>query len=100
MKFDLYAPSDEHKMLRETVRAFVASEVEPQALEHDRKEKFNLPLFRKLGEMGLLGITVPEQFGGSGMDAVAAVIVHEELSASDPGFCLAYLAHSMLCVNN
>jgi isovaleryl-CoA dehydrogenase len=100
MKLDLYAPSDEHKMLRETVRAFVASEVEPQALEHDRKEKFNLALFRKLGEMGLLGITVPEQFGGAGMDAVAAVIVHEELSASDPGFCLAYLAHSMLCVNN
>ncbi len=100
MKFDLYAPSDEHKMLRKTVRSFVTSEVEPQALEHDRKEKFNVALFRKLGEMGLLGITVPEQFGGSGMDAVAAVIVHEELSASDPGFCLAYLAHSMLCVNN
>ena len=98
--FDLYAPSDEHKMLRETVRAFVVAEVEPQSLEHDRKEKFNLPLFRKLGPMGLLGVTVPEQDGGSGMDAVSAVIVHEELAASDPGFTLAYLAHSMLCVNN
>jgi isovaleryl-CoA dehydrogenase len=74
--------------------------VEPQALEYDRKELFNLPLFRKLGDLGLLGITVPEAYGGSGMDATAAVIVHEELSASDPGFCLAYLAHSMLCVNN
>jgi isovaleryl-CoA dehydrogenase len=97
---DLFNPTDEHKMLRETVRAFVQSEVEPQALEHDRKEIFNLPLFRKLGELGLLGITVPEAYGGSGMDALAAVIVHEELSASDPGFALAYLAHSMLCVNN
>ena len=98
--FDLFNPSDEHKMLRETVRAFVQTEVEPQALEHDRKEMFNLPLFRKLGELGLLGITVPEAYGGSAMDAVAATIVHEELSASDPGFALAYLAHSMLSVNN
>ncbi len=87
-------------MLRETVRAFVQTEVESQALEHDRKEMFNLPLFRKLGELGLLGITVPEAYGGSAMDAVAATIVHEELSASDPGFALAYLAHSMLSVNN
>ena len=98
--FDLFNPTDEHKMLRETVRSFVQAEVEPQALEHDRKEKFNLPLFRKLGELGLLGLTTPEAYGGSGMDAVAAAIVHEEISASDPGFCLAYLAHSMLCVNN
>lgn len=87
-------------MIRETVRDFVQSEVEPQALEHDRQEKFNLPLFRKLGELGLLGITVPEEYGGAGQDAVAAVIAHEELSASDPGFALAYLAHSMLFVNN
>lgn len=87
-------------MLRALVRDFVRQEVEPQANEHDRKEKFNLPLFRKLGELGLLGITVPEEFGGSGLDASAACLVHEELSWSDPGFALAYLAHSMLCVNN
>ncbi|DAC14455.1 MAG TPA: isovaleryl-CoA dehydrogenase, partial [Candidatus Poseidoniales archaeon] len=43
-------------------------------------------------------ITVPEEYGGSGMDAISAVIVHEELSTSDPGFALAYLAHSMLFV--
>jgi isovaleryl-CoA dehydrogenase len=98
--FDLFNPSPEHKMLRETVRGFVTTEVEPQALEYDRKEKFNLPLFRRLGELGLLGITVSDEFGGSGMDALSAVIVHEELSSSDPGLCLAYLAHSMLFVNN
>ena len=97
---DLTAPTEEHQMLRATVRAFVTSEVEPQALEHDRAERFNLPLLRKLGSMGLLGVTVREADGGAGMDPVAAVIVHEELSASDPGFALAYLAHSMLCVNN
>lgn len=98
--FDLYNPTSEHGMLREMIRGFVVNEVEPQALEYDRKELFNLPLFRKLGELGLLGITVGDSYGGAGMDAVAAVIAHEELSASDPGFCLAYLAHSMLCVNN
>jgi isovaleryl-CoA dehydrogenase len=99
-EFDLFNPTSEHGMLRETLRAFTQAEVEPQAHEYDRKEEFNLPLFRKMGELGLLGITVPERFGGAGMDAMAAVIVHEELSASDPGFTLAYLAHSMLCVNN
>lgn len=100
LSFDLFNPTPEHKMIRETARAFVREEVEPQAHKFDREEKFNLPLFRKLGELGFLGITVPEQYGGSGQDALAATIVHEELSASDPGFCLAYLAHSMLIVNN
>ncbi len=99
-ELDLFNPTSEHAMLRETVAGFVKSEVEPQALEHDRKEKFNINLFRKLGDLGLLGITVPEAYGGSGLDATATVIVHEELSYSDPGFCLAYLAHSMLLVNN
>lgn len=98
--YDLFNPTESHKLLRESVRTFVKSEVEPQAHKFDREERFNLPLFKKLGEMGLLGITVPEEFGGAGMDALSAVIVHEELSASDPGLCLAYLAHSMLCVNN
>ena len=98
--WDLFNPSDQHKLLRNMVREFVEAEVEPQALEFDKKECFNLPLFRKLGSLGLLGLTVPERFGGAGMGAIAAVLVHEEISASDPGFGLAYLAHSMLCVNN
>ncbi len=98
--FDLFNPSDEHKLLRSTVREFVAAEIEPQALECDRREMFNLSLFRKLGELGLLGITVAEPYGGAGLDPVAAVIAHEEISWSDPGFCLAYLAHAMLCANN
>jgi isovaleryl-CoA dehydrogenase len=99
-QLDLFNPTEEHAMLRETLRAFVQSEVEGQAAEYDREEKFNFGLFKKVGELGLLGITVPEAYGGSGMDVIAAVITHEELSTSDPGFCLAYLAHSMLCVNN
>jgi isovaleryl-CoA dehydrogenase len=99
-RLDLFNPTEEHAALREMLRTFVENEVDPQALEYNRKEKFNVELFRKLGSLGLLGITVEPEFGGSGMDATAAVIAHEELAASDPAFCLSYLAHSMLFVNN
>jgi isovaleryl-CoA dehydrogenase len=97
---DLENPTEEHRMLRQMVRDLTRDEVEPQAEEHDREGTLNLPLFRRLGELGLLGVTIPEAHGGAGMDATAAVIVHHELSRSDPGFCLAYLAHAMLFVNN
>ena len=97
---DIANPTDEHAMLRQMVRDFVRDEVEPQALEHDRDERFNLTLFRKLGAMGLLGLTAPAEYGGAGMDATSTVIVNEELSYSDPGFCLAFLAHDQLFVNN
>ena len=96
----LFTPTDEHRMLREMVRQFTTDRVEPQAAEFDEKEKLNVELFRELGELGLLGVTVPAEHDGSGMDTVAAVIVAEELSRSDPGFALAWLAHSMLFVNN
>jgi isovaleryl-CoA dehydrogenase len=97
---DLFNPADEHRALREMVRSFAEREVDPQAEAADRDEQFNLDLFRKLGELGLLGVTVPEAYEGAGMDAVAAVIVNEELSAADPGFSLAYLAHAILFANN
>jgi isovaleryl-CoA dehydrogenase len=97
---DLFNPTEEHKLLRDMVRSFAEEEIDPQAEEYDQREAFNLDLFRQLGELGLLGVTAPEEYGGSGMDATAAVIAHEEISAADPGFCLAYLAHSMLFVNN
>lgn len=96
----LFNPSETHRMLRQMVADFAASEVDPQAADHDARGVLNLPLFRRLGELGLLGITIPEADGGAGLDAVAAVIVHHELAKYDPGFTLAYLAHSMLFVNN
>ena len=97
---DLFNPTSEHRALRELVRSFTEREVDPQAESFDHAERFNIELFRQLGELGLLGITVDERFGGSGLDPLAAVIAHEELSAADPGFALAYLAHSMLFANN
>lgn len=96
----LFSPSEEHAQLRAMLRSFVSKEVEPQAIESNAQERFNTTLFLKLAKLGVLGVTVPEQYGGAGMDPLAAVIVHEELAYADAGFCLAYLAHSMLCVNN
>ena len=97
---DISNPTEEHEMLREMVRNFVNDRVEPQALENDREESFNLELFREMGTMGLLGLTAPPEFGGAGMDATSVAIVNEELSYSDPGLCLAFLAHDQLFVNN
>jgi alkylation response protein AidB-like acyl-CoA dehydrogenase len=74
--FNLFNPTEEHASLRQMLRSFVESEVDPQAKEFNRIEKFNVELFRKLGNLGLLGITVDPEYGGSGMDATAAVIAH------------------------
>jgi len=92
--------SDEHELLRQTVRQFVQKTVEPQAMEHDQSATFNTELLRELGELGLIGVTIPDADGGAGMDAIASCIVHEELAYSDPGFTLGYLAHALLFVNN
>ncbi len=96
----LFDPTDEHEMLRSMVRDFARTEVQEQADTFDRRQELNRPLFSRLGELGLLGLTVPENEGGAGMDTVAAVIAHHELAKIDPGFTLAYLAHAMLFVNN
>ncbi len=99
-ELDLFAPTPEHALLAETLREFVTREVEPQAAAHDRSETFNHALFRRAGELGLLGVTIPEEYGGSGLDAVAAVQVCEALSSSDPGFALSALAHALLFAHN
>lgn len=99
--FDLYNPTEAHLELRNNISKFSKEQIEPQAQEYDEKEEFNIELFRKVGkELGLFGITVPESDGGQGLDAVASVIIHEEMSAYDPAFTLSYLAHEVLFVNN
>ena len=97
---DLFAPTDEHRILASTLYDFVEKEVEPQADVYNREERFNRALFSRAGDLGLLGLTVSEECGGAGLDATAAVMVHEALSTADPGFALAYLAHTVLFVNN
>ncbi len=92
--------SEEHELIRQTVRQFAQTRVEPQAMAHDESGTFNVALLRELGNLGLIGITIPEADGGAGLDAVASCIVHDELSYCDPGFALGYLAHALLFVNN
>jgi isovaleryl-CoA dehydrogenase len=99
-RFDLFSPTSVHDMLGETLREFVSRDVEPQAAEHDRTESFNHALFRRAGELGFLGITIREEYGGSDLGATAAVQAYEAISGSDPGFALSVLSHSILFAQN
>ncbi len=99
-RFDLFSPTSVHDMLGETLREFVSREVEPQAAEHDRTESFNHALFQRAGELGFLGITISEEYGGSDLGATAAVQTYEAIASSDPGFALSVLSHSVLFAQN
>ncbi|MGI9647562.1 MAG: acyl-CoA dehydrogenase family protein [Acidimicrobiia bacterium] len=80
MDFDL---DSEHKLLRDTVRSFAEAEIGPAASELDEQEQFSVELTRRMGEIGLFGIVVPEEYGGQGMDYLAYVIATEELARVD-----------------
>ena len=91
--------SDEHKMLQETVRQFSRQELAPKIEHLDEEEGFNRESFHRMGDLGLLGITVPEADGGTGLDCISATITMEEMGAVDASTTLSYLAHTILCVN-
>jgi len=86
-------------MLRSSVRQFAADEIAPRAADIDRENAFPLDLWRKMGDLGLLGITVGEEFGGTAMGYLAHVIAMEEISRASASVGLSYGAHSNLCVN-
>jgi isovaleryl-CoA dehydrogenase len=86
-------------MLRASVRAFAAAEIAPRAAEIDRSNQFPAGLWRKLGDLGVLGITVEDTYGGAGLGYLAHVVAMEEISRASASVGLSYGAHSNLCVN-
>jgi len=86
-------------ILRESVRSFTAREIAPRAAEIDRTNEFPRDLWPKLGKLGLLGITVDEEFGGTRMGYLAHIVAMEEVSRASASVGLSYGAHSNLCVN-
>lgn len=92
--------NQEERELQKTCQAFAQEELAPVASKHDEDETFNLAAFKKMGELGILGITADPDYGGAGLGATAATIVMEEFGKACASSTLSYLAHSMLCVNN
>ncbi|MGK0418891.1 MAG: isovaleryl-CoA dehydrogenase, partial [Halopseudomonas sp.] len=90
---------DTVNMLREQVQAFCRSELAPRAAQIDKDNLFPAEMWRRFGDMGLLGITVNEEFGGAGLGYLAHVVAMEEISRASASVGLSYGAHSNLCVN-
>ena len=90
---------DDIDALRDAVHDFAQSEIAPRASEADRSDQFPMDLWRKMGDLGVLGITVPEADGGAGMGYLAHMVAMEEISRASASVGLSYGAHSNLCVN-
>jgi isovaleryl-CoA dehydrogenase len=96
LRFDLGADVE---ALRDAVRAFAQREIAPLAAEIDRSDRFPAPLWRKLGELGVLGVTASPDYGGADMGYLAHMVAMEEISRASASIGLSYGAHSNLCVN-
>ena len=96
LDFDL---GDAVALLRDTVASFARKEIAPRAAEADRNDQFPMDLWRKFGDLGLLGLTVEEEYGGAPMGYLAHIVAMEEISRASASIGLSYGAHSNLCVN-
>lgn len=94
-----FAHGDEIDALRDTVARFAATEIAPHAAEIDSTDQFPMPLWRKMGALGILGLTAPDMYGGAEMGYLAHTIAMEEISRASASVGLSYGAHSNLCVN-
>jgi len=97
MDFDL---NEEQRIIQRNVRQFMVKEIEPVAEKIDREDEFPPGIWKKLGELGVLGVTVPEAYGGSGFDLLTAVLVIEQIARTCPALAVSYGAHANLCADN
>lgn len=91
---------DENQILRDTVREFLKREVEPISSKIDSQDYFPADVFKKMGKMGFLGVTIPEEYGGSALGYEAQAMIEEEIGYYSASLALSYGAHSNLCLDN
>jgi isovaleryl-CoA dehydrogenase len=92
--------TEEQRDIQDMVRKFAANEMAPIAAAIDQESRFPAETFRKMGELGLLGLLVPEEYGGSGQSVVTCCVAGEELAYACASTALSYLAHAVLCAHN
>src|SRR5438105_856164 len=92
--------TDEQQQIRDMVREFGESEIKPHIAEWDEAQHFPIEVFRKAGELGLLGVIFPEEYGGASLSYIDYVNVIEELGAVESGFALSVAAHNSLCTGH
>ncbi|MCX5874466.1 MAG: acyl-CoA dehydrogenase family protein [Deltaproteobacteria bacterium] len=97
MDFDL---TDEQRLVQKNVHQFMRKEIEPIAEQIDREDRFPVDIWKKMGELGVLGVTIPEEYGGSGFDLLTAVLVIEQIARTCPALAVSYGAHANLCADN
>ena len=94
------AHAEELEQIRASVREFALREMAPHVMENDESQKLPLDILRALGDLGMMGVIIPEEFGGAGLGYETYVAIIEELSRIDPSIGLSVAAHNSLCTNH
>ena len=97
MDFEL---SEEQKLVQKNAHQFMVKEIEPIAEKIDREDKFPPGIWKRMGDLGLLGVNIPEEYGGSGYDLLTGVLVMEQIARTCPALAVSYGAHANLCTDN
>ena len=97
MNFDY---NETQSMIAQSIKDFAEKNIKPYIMDWDEAQIFPIPLFKKLGEMGFMGVLVPEEYGGSGLGYHEYITVVEEISKVDPSIALSVAAHNSLCTNH
>ncbi len=95
-----FAPTEQMTMVQQMARDFAEKEIRPHVMKYDESQEFPKEIFTKMAELGFLGITFPEEYGGAGLSALEAAVIIEEIARVDPSTALGVAAHNGLCTNH